>query len=187
MNCTTPAQYFHVLRRQMRRVYRAPLVILTPKSLLRLPAATSRVEAFTQGCFQPVLDDPVYSLRREGVERVLLCSGKVYYDLLWRREQMQAQNVAIVRLEQLYPWAGERLGEVLQAYESADSVYWVQEEPANMGAWTFVRERIQDLIGPSHKLGYAGRVKAASPAVGSRRLHLEQQARLVDTAFLGIG
>ena len=186
VNCTTPAQYFHVLRRQMRRVYRAPLVILTPKSLLRSPAATSRVEAFTQGCFQPVLDDPVWSLRRGEVERVLLCSGKVYYDLMEYREDLDLSGVAIVRVEQLYPWPGEQLGQVLHAYDAADSVFWVQEEPANMGGWTFVRERIQDLILPSQKLGYAGRPHAASPAVGSRRLHLEQQRTLIDTAFLGV-
>jgi len=91
-----------------------------------------------------------------------------------------------VRVEQLYPWAGEQLGGALRAYGSADSVIWVQEEPANMGAWTFVRERLQDLIGPSQKLGYAGRPHAASPATGSRRLHLEEQRTLIDTAFLGL-
>jgi 2-oxoglutarate dehydrogenase E1 component len=187
VNCTTPAQYFHVLRRQMRRVYRAPLVVLTPKSLLRSPAATSRVEELTCGRFQPVLDDAVAVDRPGEVERVLLCSGKIYYELLERRRELAAEGVAVVRVEQLYPWAGEQLQEILHGYDRADSVYWVQEEPANMGGWTFVRERIQDLLAPSQKLGYAGRPKAASPAVGSRRIHLEEQARLIDTAFNGIG
>ncbi len=186
VNCTTPAQYFHVLRRQMRRVYRAPLVILTPKSLLRLPAATSPVEAFTGGRFEPVLDDPICAGRPETVERVLLCSGKVYYELLERRRELERDDVAVVRVEQLYPWAGGRLGEVLHAYSRADGVLWVQEEPANMGAWTFVRERIQDLLAPSQKLGYAGRRDAASPAAGSRRVHLEEQRRLLDAAFYGL-
>jgi 2-oxoglutarate dehydrogenase E1 component len=186
VNCTTPAQYFHVLRRQMRRVYRAPLIVLTPKSLLRSPAATSRVSDFIGGRFEPVLDDARCAERASEVERVMLCSGKVYYDLLERRRELSAEHVAIVRVEQLYPWADHRIGQVLHRYDHADSVVWVQEEPANMGAWTFVRERLQDLLAPSQKLAYAGRPVAASPAVGSRRLHLEQQARLIDTAFLGI-
>ena len=186
VNCTTPAQYFHVLRRQMRREYRAPLVVLTPKSLLRAPAAVSRVEHFTEGSFRPVLDDPVKRSAPEAVERVLLCSGKVYYELLERREALGAEGVAVVRVEQLYPWAGERLREVLHTYSRADSVIWVQEEPSNMGAWSFVRQRVQDLLAPSQKLGYAGRPRAASPAVGSRRLHLEEQDRLLTTAYHGI-
>ncbi len=186
VNCTTPAQYFHVLRRQMRRVYRAPLVILTPKSLLRLPVATSRVEHFTQGRFEPVLDDPVMRADPAAVERVLLCSGKLYYEILERRTELAADGVAVVRVEQLYPWAGPQLEQVLHGYDRADSVIWVQEEPANMGAWTFVRERVQDLLAPSQKLGFAGRPHAASPAVGSRRLHLEQQDQLLVTAFHGL-
>jgi 2-oxoglutarate dehydrogenase E1 component len=186
VNCTTPAQYFHVLRRQMRREYRAPLVILTPKSLLRSPAATSRVEHFTDGRFQPVLDDPQMRTDRSAVERVLLCSGKVYYELLERRSELGACGVAVVRVEQLYPWAGGDLREVLHGYDRADSVIWVQEEPANMGAWSFVRERLQDLLAPSQKLGYAGRPHAASPAAGSRRLHLQEQDQLLTTAFHGL-
>ncbi len=186
VNCTTPAQYFHVLRRQMRRVYRAPLIVLTPKSLLRSPAATSRVADFTGGCFEPVLDDPATCGQPSEVERVMLCSGKVYYDLFELRRELPAGRVAIVRVEQLYPWPGHRLGQILHRYDHADSVVWVQEEPANMGAWTFVRNRLQDLLAPSQKLAYAGRPVAASPAVGSRRLHLEEQARLLETAFLGI-
>ncbi len=186
VNCTNPAQYFHVLRRQMRRVYRAPLVILTPKSLLRSPRATSRVEHFTEGRFETVLDDPLLRSDPRSVERVLLCSGKIYYEIVERREALGANGVAVVRVEQLYPWAGERLQRVLHAYDRADSVIWVQEEPSNMGAWSFVRERLQDLIAPSQKLGYAGRPRAASPATGSRRLHLEEQERLLATAFHGL-
>jgi 2-oxoglutarate dehydrogenase E1 component len=191
-NCTTPAQYFHLLRRQVRRVYRAPLVVLTPKSLLRAPVATSRVADFTVGRFEPVLDDPAQldPANPEGasrVERVLLCSGKIYYDLVEAREARGALGVAIVRLEELYPWPELGLARALQRYPRAESIVWVQEEPANMGAWTFVRERIQDLLAPSLKFTYAGRGSAASPAVGSRRLHLEEQARLVDAAFHAIG
>ncbi|MGH0037252.1 MAG: 2-oxoglutarate dehydrogenase E1 component [Myxococcota bacterium] len=188
-NCTTPAQYFHLLRRQMRRTYRAPLVVFTPKSLLRLPAATSRPEELATGRFHPVLDDELASRSPGDVRRVLMCSGKVYYDLLSEREARlgdAAGEVALVRLEELYPWPGDRLGEVLRQYASADRAVWVQEEPANMGAWTFVRERIQDLLLPGEKLAYAGRIPAASPATGSMRIHKQEQAGLLEAAFDGL-
>ncbi len=183
VNCTTPAQYFHVLRRQMRRVYRAPLVILTPKSLLRLPAATSRVADFTTGRFQPVLDDALSQKQPERVERVLFCSGKVYYDLLNKLAAVGPGRVALVRLEQLYPFSRESVRAILERYAGAADVRWVQEEPANMGAWTFVRDRLEAVLRPDQRLSYVGRRPSASPATGSRRLHLEEQAKLVDEAL----
>ena len=189
VNCTTPAQYFHVLRRQMRRGYRAPLVIFTPKSLLRLPAATSKIEAFTSGRFEHILDDRLAGDRPDDVRRVLLCSGKVYYDLVSERERRfgdDAHQIAILRLEQIYPWPGERLQELISHYGRAERVYWVQEEPANMGPWTFVHERIQDLLPEGAKLAYAGRVPAASTAVGSTRIHRQEQSALVDASFSGL-
>ncbi len=189
VNCTNPAQYFHVLRRQMRRTYRAPLVIFTPKSLLRLPAATSSIDDFSNGRFQHVIDDERAVHDAQAVRRVLLCSGKVYYDLVAEREKRSANgpsSVAILRLEQLYPWPSIRLNDLIAQYPRIERVVWVQEEPANMGAWTFVRERIQDLISPSAKLAYAGRVPSASTAVGSTRLHGLQQAALVQAAFDGL-
>ncbi|MCZ6464379.1 MAG: hypothetical protein O7A09_08565 [Proteobacteria bacterium] len=188
-NCTTPAQYFHLLRRQMLRGYRAPLVIFTPKSLLRLPAATSPVAEFTDGGFQPVLDDPLTASRPDDVRRVILCSGKVYYDLLAEREGRfgdAAGKVALVRIEELYPWPDELVAETVRSYPRAERVVWVQEEPANMGAWTFVRERIQDALLPDEKLAYAGRHPSASPATGSTRVHRQEQAALLAHAFDGL-
>jgi 2-oxoglutarate dehydrogenase complex dehydrogenase (E1) component-like enzyme len=188
-NCSTPAQYFHLLRRQMHRNYRAPLVIFTPKSLLRLPAAQSLVTEFSTGRFQPVLDDPCASSDPQTVRRVVFCSGKIYYELLDEREKRlgdAAGQVALVRIEELYPWPGDRVAEVVRRYTNSERVYWVQEEPANMGAWTFVRERIVDALLPGENLAYAGRTPKASPAVGSMRLHRREQAELLDAAFAGL-
>jgi len=187
-NCTTPAQYFHLLRRQMRRDHRAPLVLFTPKSLLRAPRATSAVEDLTSGCFREVLDDPAVP-DPAVVERVVFCCGKLYYDLLEHREARcgdGAPDVALVRVEQLYPWPEEGVAAVIHRYKNAAQVFWAQEEPANMGAWTFVRERIQGALLPGEKLAYAGRVASASPAVGSARIHRAEQRALVDAAFAGL-
>jgi 2-oxoglutarate dehydrogenase complex dehydrogenase (E1) component-like enzyme len=191
-NCTTPAQYFHLLRRQMRRQWRAPLVLFTPKSLLRAPRAASRVEDFTEGGFQPVLDDPAL-VEPERVRRVLLCSGKVYYDLLAHREERDGVeageargDVAVVRVEELYPWPEQELETLMERYPNAERVTWVQEEPANMGAWTFVRERIPGVLRDTAKLAYAGRPASASPAVGSMRIHKLEQAALLQAAFQGM-
>jgi len=189
VNCTTPAQYFHVLRRQMRRGYRAPLVIFTPKSLLRLPAATSTIGDFTDARFQQVIDDAAACARADRVERVLLCSGKVYYDLMAERKTRWSEGpdpVAVLRLEQLYPWPEECLRSLLSQYPNARRVIWVQEEPANMGAWTFVRDRLQGLLPAQAELAYAGRKPSASTAVGSTRLHLKEQAGLVGEAYEGL-
>ncbi len=191
-NCTTPAQYFHVLRRQMRRPYRAPLVIFTPKSLLRAPRATSHVADFVNRGFQPVLDDPAV-LDPSVVRRVLCCSGKVYYDLLAHREKRDgvaagdaAGDVAIVRVEELYPWPEEIIDRIMERYSRAEGVFWVQEEPANMGPWTFVRERLQGQLRTLSKLGYAGRPSHASPATGSGRVHRAEQAAILEAAFQGL-
>jgi len=190
VNCTTPAQYFHVLRRQVRRRYRAPLVIFTPKSLLRLPVATSKIEDFTSGRFQHIVDDVEAADAPGDVRRVLICSGKVYYDLVAERGKRfgdDASQIAIARLEQIYPWPGEQLQSLIAKYGNAERVYWVQEEPANMGPWTFVRERIQDLLPKGGSLAYAGRVSSASTAVGSTRIHRQEQSALVDAAFADLG
>ncbi len=190
-NCTTPAQYFHVLRRQMRRNFRAPLVIFTPKSLLRAPRAVSSVGDLASGAFHSVLDDTAC---RDGAatKRVLVCSGKVYYDVIARREERDALgegnakgDVAIVRVEELYPWPDAELAAIFGRYAGATHVTWVQEEPANMGPWTFVRERLQALIPARAKLAYAGRPAAASPAVGSARVHRLELEELLASAFGG--
>jgi 2-oxoglutarate dehydrogenase E1 component len=189
VNCTTPAQYFHVLRRQMRRNYRAPLVIFTPKSLLRAPRCVSSVAELASGGFSSVIDDAAASDGGK-VQRVLVCSGKVYYDLLARREERDQLgegkargDVAIVRVEELYPWPDAELAAALARMPNAQRVVWVQEEPANMGAWTFVRERLQALLPERAKLAYAGRPEAASPAVGSGRVHRLELEAFLRAAF----
>ena len=188
-NCATPAQYFHLLRRQMRRGYRSPLVVFTPKSLLRAPAASSRVSELANGQFDEVVDDATIT-DPSRVRRVLFCSGKVYYDLADHRAkhgdgQLEGE-VAIVRVEQLYPWPENAVAAVMARYGNAEGAFWVQEEPANMGAWTFVRERLQGALPTLSKLGYAGRPEQASPAVGSMRIHRMEQQALVDAAFEGL-
>jgi 2-oxoglutarate dehydrogenase E1 component len=188
VNCTTPAQYFHVLRRQMCRDFRTPLVIFTPKSLLRLPRATSRPGDLASGRFRTVLGDDEACARSEAVRRLVLCCGKVYYQLLEERLRRYGDAdlpVALVRVEQLYPWPEAELAAELASYSQALEVVWCQEEPANMGAWTFVRERLRALLGPEQSLHYAGRLDAASPAVGSARIHKKEQATLVREAIEG--
>jgi 2-oxoglutarate dehydrogenase E1 component len=186
VQCTTPAQYFHVLRRQAVRRYKSPLVIFTPKSLLRLPRATSQPEELAHGRFQPLLDDADALEHPGAVERIVLCSGKVYYDLLeerLRRHGDARPPVALVRIEELYPWPDARVVDVLRRYAAASTVVWCQEEPENMGAFSFVRERLRRAIGEDRELCYAGRPESASPAVGSPRLHKEGQTALVRAAF----
>ncbi len=185
-NCTTPAQYFHLLRRQQLRDYRIPLVVFTPKSLLRSPDATSVPAEFARGRFQPVLDDSEIVDPRK-VRRVIFCTGKVYYDLRTARTERGLEDeVALVRVEQIHPWPEDGVAAAVARYPKAREVFWAQEEPANMGAWTFVRERIQGVLLPEEKLGYAGRSASASTAVGSRRLHLLEQRALLDAAFQGL-
>jgi 2-oxoglutarate dehydrogenase E1 component len=189
-NLTTPAQYFHALRRQMRREFRKPLVVMSPKSLLRNPRATSRIEEFTAGRFQEIIDDPDYSgsgapdspsSRSAGkVDRLILCSGKVYYDLLEHREKNQIADAAIVRVEQLYPLHNSRLAEIADKYDAA-TVVWCQEESQNMGAWNFLAPRLEHIFG--RKAFYAGRSASSSPAVGHLARHRFEQTTLLRAAF----
>lgn len=188
VNLTTPANYFHVLRRQIRRNYRKPLVVFTPKSLLRHKQAISSLSDFTNAGFQRVLGEtnPVIS-ENNNIRRVVLCSGKVYYDLLQGREDLGLEDVAIIRLEQLYPWPKNTLMTYLKRYPKAEIV-WCQEEPANMGAWPFAMRRIEyvlDELGCKHQRRalYAGRVPAASPATGLYRKHVSEQNALVEQAL----
>jgi 2-oxoglutarate dehydrogenase E1 component len=194
VNCSTPGQYFHVLRRQMMRRSRSPLIIFTPKSLLRLPRATSRAADLSTGTrFEVVIGDSRADANRDDVRRVVLCSGKVYYDLLDEQQRRHGDvnvPVAVVRMEQLHPWPESRLAEILSSYPNLDSVVWCQEEPANMGAWTYVSERIRRVLSDGgwlrnqgRWLHYAGRPAAASPAVGSARIHKAQQGSLIAAAF----
>jgi 2-oxoglutarate dehydrogenase E1 component len=184
-NLTTPAQYFHALRRQVHRNYRKPLVVMTPKSLLRLPAAVSRSDDLVSGGFQPVIDDPRFAAGAgdpAGARRLLLCSGKVYYALCGVREDSAFDDVAIARVEQLHPFPFEALERVLRRYPT-DDVVWVQEEPWNMGAWSFVHDRIRRVLPAPRSLRYVGRPESASPATGSFRIHEEEEAELLREAF----
>ena len=181
-NCTTAAQYFHLLRRQARQKQSKPLVVITPKSLLRLPEAASSIEEFTSGGFRPVIvDRGVPDLA--GVRRVLLCSGKVYYDLAAERTKLGDASTTVVRVEQLYPFPKDVIAEDLNRFALATDVCWVQEEPQNMGAWFFIEPRLRGMLGSNQRLRYAGRPPSASPATGSHTIHLMEQRRLVMEAF----
>jgi multifunctional 2-oxoglutarate metabolism enzyme len=188
VNATTSAQYFHVLRRQMHRDVRKPLVIFTPKSLLRSPKAMSDIGEFTAGHFHEVVDDPAWSAGdrdRSEVTSVVLCSGKVAYDLMAERDERSAP-VAVVRVEQLYPFPAEGIGEVLRGYPAAQDVCWVQEEPENMGAWGFVDGRLWNLLeelDDGRRLRRATRVPSASPAAGQHVVHEQELEQLLDETF----
>jgi 2-oxoglutarate dehydrogenase E1 component len=178
-NLTTPAQYFHALRRQVRVDFRKPLAILTPKSLLRHPKAVSPVADFVEGGFHEVLDD---SVDPGQVERILLCSGKVYYDLLAHRETSNHADTALIRIELLYPFPAAALGDCLARYPRAGEVTWVQEEPRNAGAWSYMRERFSTRF-PQIKLHYAGREESPSSGAGSFKQFQAEQKELVESVF----
>ena len=187
VNATTPAQYFHVLRRQIhggqdRRGMRKPLVIFTPKSLLRHPRAVSKLDDFTAGGFQEILPDAVDDAGR--ITRVIFCSGKLYYDLLAARQEQKAGHVALVRVEQLYPFAAGQVRDVLARYPETAEVVWAQEEPRNMGAWRFIEDQFTPLLETTRRdLRYVGRPEGASPATGSGRRHQQEQAAIVSDCF----
>ncbi len=184
-NCTTPAQYFHLLRRQMYGGRRKPLVIFTPKRLLRDPHAASAMADFSSGSFREVLDDPAAS-NPAAVARVIFCSGQIYYDLVAAREAEKAGHAAIVRVEQLYPFDSAQAQAVIARYPVTSEVIWAQEEPRNMGAWRFVYKVFESLLEPTgRKIQYAGRVESASPATGSLRVHQAEQAQIVREALGG--
>ncbi|MBK7932254.1 MAG: multifunctional oxoglutarate decarboxylase/oxoglutarate dehydrogenase thiamine pyrophosphate-binding subunit/dihydrolipoyllysine-residue succinyltransferase subunit [Acidobacteria bacterium] len=175
---STPAQYFHLLRRQVKQEIIRPLVVMTPKSLLRLPAATSEMSELESGGFQPVIDDARIT-DRSGVKRVVVCSGKVFYDLDAARENSASSDVAVVRLEQFYPFPAAKLVEVFASYPNAAEIVWTQEEPQNMGGWTFVEPRLRNVLPESPTLSYVGRSASASPATGSYAIHNLEQEQLV--------
>ncbi|MGA9177270.1 MAG: 2-oxoglutarate dehydrogenase E1 component [Desulfobacterales bacterium] len=179
-NLTTPAQYFHLLRRQVKAKFRKPLIIMTPKSLLRHPLAVSDLKEMTAGTFKEVLEDPDSV---KSVRRILFCSGKIYYELLQKRREMKKTDTAIIRLEQFYPFPETQLKAVIRKYKQVRQFIWVQEEPENMGAWFFVRWRLEKLI--KKPLEYIGRNAAASPATGFPSIYRKEQTAVTDTA-LGI-
>jgi 2-oxoglutarate dehydrogenase E1 component len=183
-NITSPANFFHALRRQVKRDVKKPLVVMSPKSLLRHPAATSRLEDFTRGSFQEILDDPLFATPGTSEvgapTRLILCSGKVYYDLVDYRTKHKLADTAIVRLEQLYPLHRKRLVEIAKKYAGATLV-WAQEESENMGAWSWIAPQLESIF--SRKAAYAGRDASASPAVGTLALHKLELSALLKQAF----
>jgi 2-oxoglutarate dehydrogenase E1 component len=174
-NCTTPANIFHILRRQVKWEFRKPLIIMTPKSLLRHPECISSKKDFIDGNFQEIIDDS--SVKASDVKRLIMCTGKVFYDLKAKQVKDKRKDVAIVRLEQLYPMPEEQSWKLLEKYKGAEKV-WVQEEPKNMGAFTFLRRYVQF---DDFKL--IARKSSASPATGYASVHAQEQAKIVNGAF----
>jgi 2-oxoglutarate dehydrogenase E1 component len=185
VNCTTAAQYFHLLRRQAALLRRdpLPLVVLTPKSLLRHPLVASTPNELAEGRFRSVIDDFEARQRASSVRRLLLCSGKVYVDLVSSDRRSSSNQIAICRLEQLAPFPRVALREVLEGYPSLEEVAWLQEEPENMGAWEWLRTQLEEVIAERCSLRYIGRVRSASPSEGSAAWHQINQRKLVDEAF----
>ena len=177
---TSPAQYFHVLRRQAAMNPRRPLVLMQPKSLLRLPQAASALSDLSTGAFKPVIDDAVAMQLREGVRRLIFCTGKVYYDLT---AKPVGDEIAIVRIEELYPWPQDEIAHIVDLYPTIEEIAWVQEEPKNMGAWTYVWPRLRVAAGNAMELRYVGRPERASPAEGYASDHAEEQGRIVADAI----
>jgi 2-oxoglutarate dehydrogenase E1 component len=185
-NLTTAAQYFHLLRAQAAlKDNKRPLIIMTPKSLLRHPMAASKLEDLSEGAFQPVLDDE--EANSESVERLILCSGKIYTELVGSEYREEAVDTAVARIELLYPFPEDRVREVLDGYQNLREVIWVQEEPQNMGAWTFVEPRLRELTGGELPVLYVGKPPRPSPAQGSAKFHKQEHAGIVRDAFENVG
>jgi 2-oxoglutarate dehydrogenase E1 component len=180
---TSAAQIFHVLRRQMVRMFRKPLIVMTPKSLLRNRDASSPLSEFTKVDFKTVIAEQCAEIAADKVKRLIACSGKVYYDLVKKREERKSFDVAVIRVEQLYPFPHKAFAAELKRYVNATEVVWCQDEPQNQGAWFFVQHYIHENLQEGQKLGYAGRPASASPAVGYAHLHQEQQKALLDQAY----
>jgi len=176
---STPAQYFHILRRQAKGNDRRPLVLMQPKSLLRLPEAASHLRDLAEGSFRPVIDDPSAAPQRELVKRIVFCTGKVYYDLLAKR----TPEVALVRVEELYPWPHDQVARIVDSYPAIEDVVWAQEEPKNMGAWSYVWPRLRVSTGNAIPVRYIGRPERASPAEGYSEMHKSEQDRIVTEVF----
>ena len=176
VNCTTPANFFHVLRRQLHRKFRKPLVVLTPKSLLRHPKCVSDIKDFAKGGFMEVIDDAVADKAK--IKRIALCSGKLYYDLLEYREKNATTDVAIVRMEQLYPFPAQQLEKIINSYPKTAELMWTQEEPENMGAWNYLLR-----VWKGRPMSAITRLESASPATGSHAQHEKQQNEILEKVF----
>jgi 2-oxoglutarate dehydrogenase E1 component len=181
---SSPSQIFHLLRRQAIRKMRTPLIVISPKSLLRNPNATSSINELTDGSFQCVIDSD--TKKKSNVKKIILCSGKVFYDLQNKKIQDKKEHIAIVRIEQLYPFPYDDLEECLKKYKNVEEIVWCQEEPANQGAWFSHRHRLQrvlDRLDSGKEISMVSRPPAAAPAVGMMKLHLEQQNNLIEEAL----
>jgi 2-oxoglutarate dehydrogenase E1 component len=180
-NCSTAAQYFHLLRRQAFDPKARPLVVMTPKGLLRLKEASSTLADLSEGGFRPVLEEP--GVERERVRRLVLCSGKLYYDLVGHERRAGADGVAVARIEQLYPFPARAVAELLSGYPQLRELVWAQEEPLNMGAYRSIRHRLEDAVPHDVPLHYVGRPWRASPSEGYPTAHLAEQERIVREAL----
>jgi 2-oxoglutarate dehydrogenase E1 component len=176
VNTTTPAQQFHVLRRQLKQPFRKPLICFTPKKLLRYPSCVSKLNDFTKDRFHEVIDD--LSVDVKNVKRIVFCSGKIYYDLIERREKEGVNDLAIVRIEQLYPFPKNQLNTVIKKYNKAKEYIWVQEEPENAAAWRYVKHWWNEV-----NLSYIGREEAASPATGYAKKHAHETEEILSKVF----
>lgn len=181
VNLTTPAQYFHLLRKQARQENKKPLIIMSPKSLLRHPMATSNTDDLSKGSYRPFIPDQ--EVKQKKIDRIVICSGKVYYDLYKYREENKIDNVSITRLEQFYPFPDQDIHSMLEKYKAVKDIVWCQEEPKNMGGWTFVSIRIINELQNGQNLRYAGRQASAAPATGQMKIHLAEQEKLVKEAL----
>lgn len=177
---TSPAQLFHLLRRQVLRPLRKPLVVFTPKGLLRLPACVSQLDDFTRGSFQEILDDPSPP---KSAKRLVLCTGRIFFDLIAAREKSPSSDIAIVRLEQLYPLDIDRLKSLIDKYAGFKECFWVQDEPSNMGAWDFIRPLLRDVLPKGLEPIYVGRSRSASPATGSHTVHKTEHDNIINALF----
>jgi 2-oxoglutarate dehydrogenase E1 component len=179
---STPAQFFHMIRRQMLRAFRKPLIVMTPKSLLRHKFSVSPITALSDGRFELVIPDSD-TLDTADVRRIVFCSGKVYYDLAEARQVHNVTDTALIRIEQLYPFPIDQYAAIIKSYPNATDIVWCQEEPRNQGAWYQIRHRLQEPLDDERQLFYAGRGGAAAPASGVFKLHLQQQQALVEAAL----
>jgi 2-oxoglutarate dehydrogenase E1 component len=183
-NLSAPAQYFHALRRQTMMPVKLPLILMTPKSLLRHPKAVSKFEELYSGNFKTVIDDGTVQ-EPDDIKRLIFSSGKIYYELLAHKEKNKIDNVALIRLEQFYPFDADAINEIMSRYRNAKDYVWAQEEPKNMGGWQYVFFKFMDMLNEP-RLRYAGRKESASTATGSYKIHLEEQSKLINEAFAGI-
>jgi len=183
VNPTTPAQLFHLLRRQVMSRVRKPLIMMGPKSMLRNKLSFSQLDDFISGRFQPVLGETDADIQPDGVRRLILCSGKVYYDLLAERQKRGIRDIAMVRIERLYPFPYVEAGEQMEKYSTVEEVVWVQEEPKNQGAWIALNSPIRRVLLKNQTVYDISRPSAAAPAVGSAKRHKEEQAALLDAAL----